>query len=110
VPAAPAPVASPAPAPAITLSDAFADFSLASPPPVPLEGAVDITSIEPRREPRVTPAVKEPAKPAPPPKPVHPSRQWVQVATGRDTGALGFDWRRIKRAAGGLLDQAPPHV
>ena len=49
-------------------------------------------------------------EPAPPPKPVHPSRHWVQVATGRDTGALAFDWRRIKREAGGLLDRPAPHV
>jgi hypothetical protein len=34
----------------------------------------------------------------------------VQVATGRDTGALAFDWRRIKREAGGLLDRPAPHI
>ena len=45
-----------------------------------------------------------------PPKPIVPSRQWVQVATGRDVAALEFDWRRIKRSAGGLLDKYQPHV
>ena len=46
----------------------------------------------------------------PAPRPVHPSRQWVQVATGRDVAALEFDWRRIRRGAGGLLDKYKPYV
>jgi Flp pilus assembly protein TadD len=87
------------------LAAAFADFSLPSgsariiPPDIE---AVDITKIQPRRE--------APPAAAPPPKPVIPSRQWVQVATGRDAAALAFDWRRIKRSAGGLLDRAEPHL
>jgi tetratricopeptide (TPR) repeat protein len=85
----------------IDLAVAFADFSLPVRPAV-AEGAVDITAITPRRE--------APPAAAPPPRPVIPSRHWVQVATGRDTGALAFDWRRIKRAAGGLLDRPAPHV
>jgi hypothetical protein len=32
------------------------------------------------------------------------------VATGRDPKALAFDWRRVKREAGGLLDKPAPHV
>jgi len=32
------------------------------------------------------------------------------VATGRDVAALEFDWRRIKRTAGGLLDKYKPYV
>ena len=44
-----------------------------------------------------------PPEPAPP---AHPSRHWVQVATGQDTSAFRFDWRRIVRNAGGLLDDA----
>jgi hypothetical protein len=32
------------------------------------------------------------------------------VATGRDLAALEFDWRRIKRNAGGLLDRYKPYV
>jgi hypothetical protein len=106
--AQPAPVAA-APAEAVVppnpqdLASAFAEFSLASgAAPVIADGAVDITKIKPRRE--------APPAPPPPPKPVIPSRQWVQIATGRDTGALAFDWRRIKRSAGALLDHAEPHI
>ncbi len=87
------------------LAAAFADFTASGPTPQPIEGAVDITTIQPRRE-----APPRPATPAPPPRPVQPSRQWVQVATGRDTAALEFDWRRIKRSAGGLLDKYKPYV
>lgn len=102
---APPPEPEPAPEP-IELEQVFADFSLPARPAV-AEGAVDITRITPRREvPKAEPA----AEPAPPPKPVHPSRHWVQVATGRDTAALEFDWRRIKRKAGGLLDRPAPHI
>ena len=91
----------------ISLSEAFADFSLPAASPGPATGAVDITAIQPRREvARAEPA----ARPAPPPPPAHPSRHWVQVATGRDVAALAFDWRRIRRSAGGLLDSHKPHV
>jgi Tfp pilus assembly protein PilF len=102
----PEPSAAPAPTPAeeVDLSVAFADFSLPARPTV-TEGAVDITAITPRRE-----APPAPARAAAPPKPVIPSRHWVQVATGRNTQALEFDWRRIKREAGGLLDRPAPHV
>lgn len=87
--------------PHIDLSDVFADFDLPNTPAGPALGAVDITQIEPRREaPRA----------APPPPPVHPSRQWVQLATGRDVAALAFDWRRIRRNADGLLDKYQPHI
>jgi hypothetical protein len=92
------------PAEEVDLSVAFADFSLPARPTV-AEGAVDITLITPRRE-----APPAPARAAPPPRPVIPSRHWVQVATGRNTNALEFDWRRIKREAGGLLDRPTPHV
>jgi Flp pilus assembly protein TadD len=86
----------------LSLAEAFADFDLTGADAGPAEGAVDITRIEPPRE------IPRPA--APPPPPPHPSRQWVQVATGRDVGALEFDWRRIRRNAGGLLDRYEPHV
>jgi len=78
-----------------SLAEAFADFSL---PPggaaQPASGAVDITRFEPPRERPVQVAPKPPA---------HPRRFWVQVATGRDTAALAWDWRRIKREGGDLL-------
>lgn len=77
------------------LEEAFADFVLPSGDisVSPAAGAVDITAIEPARE-----------APVPPPPPAHPSRHWVQVATGRDIAAFRFDWRRIVRTADGLLD------
>lgn len=96
----------PAPAPDADVSvvDAFAAFTL-PPTPAPLAsaGAVDITAI---RIPREIERVEEPApKPA---KPAHPSRHWVQVATGKNLSALGFDWRRIAKKAGGKLDKKGP--
>ena len=99
------PPAAPEPEPQVTLVEAFADFSLpagSAAPTTPAAGAVDITTIRPRRE-----VQAPPARPAPPPV---PSRHWVQVATGRDTNALAFDWRRIKREAAGLLDRPGPHT
>jgi tetratricopeptide (TPR) repeat protein len=106
--AQPEPAPEPAPATVqaeeINLAAAFADFTLPARPAV-AEGAVDISLITPRRE-----APPTPARATPPPRPAQPSRHWVQVATGRDTDALEFDWRRIKRVAGGLLDRPAPHV
>ncbi|MEE1877326.1 SPOR domain-containing protein [Altererythrobacter litoralis] len=67
----------------------------------PGEGAVDITAIEIPRESR------EPPKPAPR---AHPSRHWVQLATGRDRDALSFDWRRMARKAPDLLGERSPYV
>jgi cell division protein FtsN len=96
----------------VSLSEAFAAFTLVpdAPPPT-ARGAVDITAIKPPRE---KPKVEEPRPPRekpkvePPKPPAHPSRFWVQVATGRDLGALAFDWRRIKRTAGELLAKREP--
>ena len=34
----------------------------------------------------------------------------MQVATGKDVSALGFDWRRIARKADGLLEGKGPFV
>lgn len=85
------------------LAEAFADFTLPDQglPVAPRAGAVDITTIEPARE---VVAPEPQPEPAPPPPPAHPSRHWVQVATGQDLAAFRFDWRRIVRNAGGLLD------
>jgi len=110
-----APAAAPAPRPAEPaappvqtvqpdLASAFADLAQA-PRPRPAAGAagaVDITTIEPRRE--------TPRPPPPPPPPPNPRREWVQLATGRNADALAFDWRRIKRAADGALDKDRPHL
>lgn len=85
------------------LTEAFATFVHPAAAPDPATaGGVDITTIEPPRE--------RPRPPAPPPPPPVPSRHWVQLATGRDVAALGFDWRRIRRAAGDLLQDAKPHL
>ena len=104
-PTAPAPTPSPAPAPPpepeIDLSQVFADLDRAELSTAPRADAVDIASLDIPRE-RAEPPAPAPA-PTPPPPQV-PSRQWVQVATGQDTNAFRFDWRRIARGAGGLLD------
>ena len=87
----------------LDLAEAFADFSLArvkSEPSVRSD-VVDITAITPRRE-------APPPPPAPPP-PAHPSRHWVQIATGQDIAAFRFDWRRLKRGADSLLDDREPY-
>lgn len=93
-PAAPPP-SPPAPPPSPTqqdLAQAFASFDLGNATSTaPRAGAVDIRTID---------APRETNKPA---HPVSPPRHWVQVATGRDISALGFDWRRISRAADGEL-------
>ncbi|MEQ8772673.1 MAG: tetratricopeptide repeat protein, partial [Erythrobacter sp.] len=82
------------------VADAFADLDSADPPIAePAGEAVDLAAIEVPRE-----------RPAPPEPPAFPRRVWVQVATGRDLSALAFDWRRIARAADGLLDDYSPHT
>lgn len=114
VAAPPTPTPEPAnqPPPPRSVADAFADFAIApATPAAPQDGAVDITRIKPRLEeppkPKdepVTPAQvkgnksEKAEKPAKPAKPVHPSRNWVQVGTGRDKAALEFDWRRMTKA------------
>lgn len=90
----------------VTVADAFADLFNANGVTAPAAGAVDITAIKPRRE-AVQVARAEPVKAAPPPppapKPKVPSRVWVQVATGKDVKALGFDWRKFAKKSPALL-------
>ena len=75
-----------------SLEEAFAAFTLAETrSTAPRAGAVDIRKIEVPRETST------------PPPPQHPARHWVQLATGRDIDALGFDWRRISRNVEGAL-------
>ena len=104
-PTAPPPPPSPPPAPEpepASVADAFEGFSLEPQAPAPAAtGAVDITRIS---------IPRERAAPKPPPPPAHPSRHWVQVATGKDVKALAFDWRRISRKAEGKLDGKGPFV
>lgn len=132
-PTMPAPPAQPEPLPN-RLADAFADFSLPS-AVQRAPGAVDITKITPRREapldkdPPEDPKAAKDSKVAKDPKdakaqaadakakknakpkaPPQPSRAWVQVATGRDTKALAFDWRRMTKAQAALFKGRQPYV
>lgn len=108
------------------------EFALDGTAPVPMT-APDAAAMQaasqpdadgvPKPEPEPEPesdAVSEPAplaeagpaaKPEPEPEPVrHPSRIWVQLATGRDLEALRFDWRRFTRKAPGLLGDFTAHT
>lgn len=86
------------------VADAFADLGSASTRVTRGGGgAVDLAAIEIPREARAT---SEPE----PTKLVHPSRNWVQVATGKDRSALKFDWRRFSRTAPDQLGDYTPHV
>jgi Flp pilus assembly protein TadD len=107
VPATPVPPPPPraTTAPPRSLSDAFAEFQRPSTDVTPSEGAVDVRRIKPGASTQKKAA--EPAKPLPP---SHPSRIWVQIATGRDKAALGFDWRRMTRDAAEVFRGKEPFV
>jgi len=97
----------------VRVADAFADLGGAALPDAQVSGdAVDLSRIAIKREapPPVVKATAEKPKPKEPAKPVHPSRVWVQVATGRDVKALGFDWRRITKTSGDALTKLKPHT
>lgn len=110
-----APASAPAPAPAPpppakrpSLDDAFADLSRPSLEIEPKAGAVDLRRLKPgaaaAKDKPKTPAelakeAKDKAKAAKvPPPPSHPSRIWVQVATGRGKKALALDWNKMVKA------------
>ncbi|MEO0644281.1 MAG: SPOR domain-containing protein, partial [Pseudomonadota bacterium] len=90
------------------VADAFSDMAgdAATPRAPPTDqGAVDLTSFEAPIE------LEKPAEPEEePPPPAHPSRVWVQLATGRDLEALGFDWRRFTRKAPEALADFTAHT
>lgn len=89
-----------APAPrALSMADAFGDFARPAASITPAPGAVDIRRVAPPR-----PAVAKPAVPA------HPSRIWVQVATGRNKQALGFDWRKMAKDEAAAFRARKPFV
>jgi cell division septation protein DedD len=92
----------------LRVADAFADLGDAVNDPRVGAEAVDISRIAVRRE--VAAPEPAPAVPKEPPKPVHPSRHWVQIATGRDVAALRFDWRRLERNGGDLFKGLEPHI
>lgn len=105
---APTPVSTPPP-PLLRVADAFADLSGGALPDARVSGdAVDLSRIAIKRE--VPPPPPEKPKPKEPAKPAHPSRVWVQVATGKNVKALGFDWRRISKSAGAPLAKLKPHT
>jgi len=113
-PPAPAPAPAPAPRPAERVADVFADLGAPSADARVSGDAVDLSRIEVRREapPAPKPEAKSAEKPKPkePPKPVHPSRVWVQVATGKKIDALAFDWKRIAKEGGKSLAPYMPHT
>jgi len=99
--AAPAPAAAPKPRPRI--ADAFADLAtLPKGAAAPAPGAVDVRKLAEAR------TRAEAAKA--PPKPAHPSRIWVQLGVGRDTGALGFTWRGFAKDNPALFKGQSPSV
>jgi Flp pilus assembly protein TadD len=105
-PPPPVPVPSQPVSAPLRVADAFADLGDdALPGPRVGADAVDLSRIAIKRE-----APPPPPKPKEPAKPVHPSRVWVQVATGRKVDALGFDWRRLSRSGGDLLTRFKPHT
>lgn len=91
-PSVPAPPVPPAPR-RLTLAEAFSDLGRPAADATPASGAVDIRRIRPARVPAAGTAAAAPAAP------VHPSRIWVQLATGRDKTALSYDFRRMAREA-----------
>ncbi|MEQ1499692.1 MAG: SPOR domain-containing protein [Novosphingobium sp.] len=108
----------PAPAPRPrNVDEAFAGFDAPSREVEPQAGAVDIRTV---RSAAAPPSGKDAKgkdgrdktkdKDTKPDQPSHPSRIWVQVATGRDKSALTFDWRRIARDAPALFKGMRPHV
>lgn len=109
-PAAPAPSPPPAAAPVrpARVADAFADLGDDALPDARVgEGAVDLSRITIKREAPPPPPKPKPKEPA---KPVHPSRVWVQLATGKKVDALGFDWRRLSRSGGDVLGKLKPYT
>lgn len=118
VPAPVAPAAEPPPPPPApkprrpSLSEAFGDFSKPAIDAAPAAGAVDLRRIRPAREadPAAAGAKGKPGQEKPAAKPSHPSRIWVQVATGRDKSGLAYDWRRMVKDADAAFKGKRPWV
>ena len=124
---APPPTPAPAPVPAPrqrSVDEAFAGFDTPSREVEPQSGAVDVRTIRPIARPPALPApkgqdskdpkakdkAKDKGRDTKPEAPSHPSRIWVQVATGRDKNALNFDWKRMVREAPELFKGQRPHI
>jgi Flp pilus assembly protein TadD len=104
-------VAPPTPAPPVpptprrmTLAEAFSDLSGPAADVTPAAGAVDIRRIRPTRVAATGATTPTPAAPS------HPSRIWVQLATGRDRSALAYDWRRMALKAEGPFKNRRPSI
>lgn len=136
-PPPPVPAAKPKPKPA-SIDDVFADLSPPSREPEVESGAVDVRRIRPVAPvAKDQPAAEKPApdKPTPdkaakgktasdkaavdkagkgkdakPAVPTQPSRIWVQVATGRDKAALGFDWRKLVKDNPAIFKGMKPYT
>lgn len=128
--AAPPPAPVPVPAPPArprNLADLFADLAPPSREAEPAAGAVDLRRIAPTVDPKAKAAAEAKAKAEREAKAAkdaearekaikasaaakHPSRIWVQVATGRDKSALGFDWRRFTRENPEVFSKRSPYV
>lgn len=119
----------PAPAPAAerpSLEDAFAD--LATPPAAratPIAGSVDVARLAAARRAEEAKAKKEAdaraarlkkeadakaakAKAEKAAREAEPARIWLQVGVGRNVDAFAFDWKRLARQAGSVLDGKGP--
>lgn len=117
----PAPNSVPEPAPQpkpASIDEAFADLAPPSREIEPQAGAVDVRRIRPAVAPGKDQAAKDKDKGAdktkdPKGKPAaltHPSRIWVQVATGRDKAALGYDWRKLVKDDPAVFKGQKPYV
>ncbi len=100
------PIVQTVPEPRKRVADAFADFASEGRTSVaPAAGAVDISAITVKREVEEAPEPEvKPEAESKPAEPANPKRYWVQIATGKDRSALKFDYRRIARKAGDLLE------
>ncbi|HCF24541.1 MULTISPECIES: SPOR domain-containing protein [unclassified Novosphingobium] len=121
------PVPKPAPKPT-SIDEAFADLAPPSREIEPQSGAVDVRRIRPGAPPAKEPPAGDKAKgsdkaadkakagdktkgkDAKPATQTQPSRIWVQLATGRDKAALGFDWRKLVKDDPAVFKGLKPHV
>lgn len=117
----PAPAPPPPPAPRRSVDEAFAGFDTPSREVEPQAGAVDVRTVrraaptpppvpKDSKDPKAKDKGKDKSRDTKPETPSHPSRIWVQVATGRDKNALNFDWKRMVREAPELFKGQRPHI
>jgi Flp pilus assembly protein TadD len=92
-------VPSASPSDRVNIGTAFGDIGKPELDAHSRAGAIDIARLEAAR-----------ARAAKPPPPSHPSRIWVQLATGHDKDALATDWHRFVRISGGALKAYEPFV